>query len=101
MDVHDQQLDWLSEELLSVGLADSEEPVSDMRCRDYCSVAFPAPRLRAAASPHWTQPFRKGLWLRLCHAPLSSPPIGRCGWRWRRRDSKDYQLYETVRCLNC
>ena len=52
MDVHDQQLDWLSEEL-GIKLADSEEPAERYAVRGPLLVrvaAFPAPRLRAAVS---------------------------------------------------
>ena len=50
MDVHDQQLDWLSEEL-GIKLADSQEPAERYAVRGPLLVAaFPAPRLRAAVS---------------------------------------------------
>jgi len=93
MDVHDQQLDYLSDDL-GIKMNDSEDAVERYAVRIQTAPSLllvPAASLPRELMLSCAQPFGK---------------VARACLDWAMRmekegKDKDYDLYETVRCLNC
>ena len=88
MDVHDQQLDFLSDDL-GIKMNDSEDAVERYAVR--IQTAGQQPAMSLCCRWWCAQPFGK---------------VARACLDWAMRmekegKNKDYDLYETVRCLNC